>query len=137
MEKRIIVAFSIGRGGRFYNGGHITYIGEKNFQDLIYIRSNDLFERNRDEYGKFCKPYLADASGNVVSDDDYKNSLVGTLNFDNEYDTMTAMYIEDCGDETLEIIAKSYEYKSPELRAYLEAHTGYKFDDLGNIIEEE
>lgn len=37
--ERIIVAFHIGRGGRFFNGGHKSFIGEKKIGDF----TNDLF----------------------------------------------------------------------------------------------
>lgn len=135
--QKIIVAFHTGRGGRFHNGGHVTFIGEKNFQDLILMNSNNLFEKNRDENGKFCKPYLTDDSGNHITDDDIRGE-VGTLDFDGQYDTDRAKYIEDCADWEIEKIAKSSEYKSYELREWLSNYNSeWKFDEYGFLKEVE
>ena len=38
-NKDLIVAFHIGRGGRFYNSGHLSYIGENTINSF----TNDLF----------------------------------------------------------------------------------------------
>lgn len=38
--KKTIVSFHIGRGGRFYNSGHVTFLGENNinhYTDDLYI----------------------------------------------------------------------------------------------------
>lgn len=135
--QKIIVAFHEGKGGRFHNAGHVTFIGEKNFQELMANNSNNIFERNRDEKGKFCKAYLTDGSGNHITDDDIRGE-VGTLNFDNQYDTDRAKYIEDCADWELEKIAKSSEYKSNELREWLtDYNSDWKFDKYGMLEEVE
>lgn len=120
MENRIIVAFHIGRGGRFNNQGHKSYIGERDFQDLVKSNSDELFIVNRNKDGKFCKPYYVNGAGNRVSDDPI-NAKVGILDFDGEYDTDIARYIEDCTDEEIDLIRDSREYKSPELEAWLNA----------------
>lgn len=117
-ENRVIVSFHIGRGGRFYNSGHKTYLGEKNFQDLIQSESGNLCIVNRDEQGKFIKPTILDDSGNVVSTDDI-NSLIGILDFDGDYDTSIAKYLENCTDDEIDLIRKSDEPKSEELIEYL------------------
>jgi hypothetical protein len=130
-SNKIIVAFHTGRGGRFHNAGHVTFIGEKNFQDLISMNSNNLFERNKDERGKFCKPYLTDGSGNHITDDDIKGE-VGLLSFDGKFDSDGCCYIEDCSEFQLELIAKSNEYKSYELREWLSNYNpDWKFDKYG------
>ena len=121
LKRKIIVSFHIGRGGRFYNGGHKTYLGEKNFQDLISNETDHLYIRNKDERGKFMTPTLFDGNGNVVSDDNV-NSLIGTLNFDGDYDTYGAKYIEDGTTNELELISKANEHKSGELEYYLDTN---------------
>lgn len=45
MKNRTIVAFHIGRGGRFNNAGYLTYLGEKRIGDF----TNDLFTRLQNE----------------------------------------------------------------------------------------
>ena len=116
---KIIVAFHIGRGGHFNNSGNKTFIGEKNFQDLISIESDHVFIKNRDYRTKrFCKPTIVDGNDNLVSDDNI-NALTGTLNFDNEYNTDATCYLEDCTTEELQLIQDSNEYKSYELQSRL------------------
>ena len=118
MENKIIVAFHVGRGGRFNNAGHKTFIGEKNFQDLIDLNFEHLFVQNRVN-GKFSKPYLTDLNGTIIVDSDDINNEVGFLEFDTIYDSDYCKYIEDCSDEELLVIANSDEYKSFELEQYL------------------
>lgn len=133
----IIVAFHVGRGGRFYNAGHVTYIGEKNFQDLIALNDSHIFERNRDEKGRFCVPYLTDHNGTHVTADDI-NGLTGSLNFDNDYDSYNCDYIENYSAESIELIVHDTQHvKSNELIAWLENNTEYKFDYYGNMIDPE
>jgi hypothetical protein len=118
MENKIIVAFHVGRGGRFNNGGHVTFIGEKNLQKLIQLNFDHLFEQNRVN-GKFSKPYLTDLNGTIIVDSDEYNNEVGFLEFDTIYDSDYCKYIEDCSDEELRLISDSSEYKSFELEEYL------------------
>lgn len=117
MTTSIIVSFHIGRGGRFNNAGHKTYLGEKNYQDLISMNSDHLYITNRDENGRFCTPFLANCNGNMVSDT--IKGEVGYLEFDYDYDTDYAKRIEDCTEEELQIIADSNLYKSSQLEDYL------------------
>ena len=126
-ENQIIVAFHIGRGGRFYNAGHKTFLGELNFMDLQKLNADNVFYRDRDERGRFIKTEIYDGAGNFVSDDDPKG-LIGRLDFDGDFDTDYCIYIEDCTDEELQIIAKSIDFKSFELKEYLKAR-GYFEED--------
>jgi hypothetical protein len=131
----IIVAFHIGRGGRFNNSGFKSYLGEKDFQNLINLNDNDLFTKNRDDNGRFVKPFLANiGSGSSVTDDDITGK-VGVLNFDYDYNTDYAQYIEDCDEHEIELICNSSEYKTGELVEYLKAVTEYDFDKYGIKIE--
>lgn len=125
-ENKIIVAFHIGRGGMFYNGGHKSFIGELNFQDLQKLNTDNIFYRGRDERGRFMRTEIYDGAGNFVSGDD-PNGLIGRLDFDGDYDTDYCKYIEDCTDEELELIAKSGDFKSFELIEYLK-DMGYDGD---------
>lgn len=45
--KKTIVAFHVGRGGRFNNQGHVTFIGEQPIGDFTY----DLFRGFENQYG--------------------------------------------------------------------------------------
>lgn len=124
---KIIVAFHIGRGGRFFNAGHKTYEGEKSLQDIIRIHSDNLYEVNRDGNGRFCKPYLADCSGNEVCDT--PTAQVGVLDFDGDYNTYICRYIEDCSQYELDLIAQDGGWKSAELQEYMkENYIGEYYD---------
>ena len=81
----IYLHFHVGRGGRFYNEGHKTFEGFKNLQDLIRIKSNILYERNRDKRGRFCPKVLVDCNCSIVCDT--PNSYTGKLDFDGTYDS--------------------------------------------------
>ena len=121
----IIVAFHTGRGGRYHNAGHVTYIGEKNIGEFL----NDLFfnEETQEYYG---------GNGELVGLTQAEvESGVGSINIDHQYDTTTTCHIEDCSEREIEMICQSNEYKSVELTQYLESVTDYKFDGWGAIIE--
>lgn len=103
MEK-IIVAFKIGRGGRFYNGGHKTYIGQQPINDFI----GDLFLNEETNI------YM-DSNGNEVLDAEYLNEGIGIIDLDGEYDTTICKYLSQCNDSELNLINLNTDYKTPEL----------------------
>lgn len=122
-EKRIIVAFHIGRGGQFYNAGHKSFIGELNLKGIISVVENAgswLFERNRDDRGRFCKPYLVDSNGNELLDCDEYVKEVGSIDLDGDYDTTYCCYLDDCDEEELQLISNYDGYKSNELDEEIE-----------------
>nr|DAL55899.1 MAG TPA_asm: hypothetical protein [Caudoviricetes sp.] len=114
----LFVAFHISRGGKFYNPGYKTFEGEMSFYELCLLHSSDLFMRNRTDNGRFCKPFLTDCSGNVVSYDN-PNGTTGTLDFDGDYDTWYVVSAEDLSEEEKEIIMKSDALKSRDLERFL------------------
>ena len=109
---RIVVSFHIGRRGK-------TFLGEKDFQELIRDRNDSLFLKDRDERGRFCKPYYADASGNVMVEPDEMNSEVGTIEWDGSYDTDYACYLDECDDDELRLIARDDAFVSAEVFNYV------------------
>ncbi len=100
-ENKTIVAFHIGRGGRFYNEGHTSFIGEKSISDFV----SD-FYLNSDE-----TEYTLDGDdGSLVGlSVEECETGIGRINIDGGYNTTYTRYIEDCTDEELEIIAKTKE----------------------------
>ena len=109
---RIVVAFHIGLRGK-------TFLGEKNFQELINDRLDSLFLHDRDSRGRFCNPYYADASGNVMVEPGEMNREVGTLDFDGLYDTDVACYLDECDDDELRVIARDDAFVSTEVFEYV------------------
>lgn len=66
----------------------------------------------------------------------------GTLNWDNEYDTDTCIYLSDCGKDELQMIADSGEWnKESLLQEYFDSETDLKIDwekfngDYTNLID--
>lgn len=116
-DSALIVSFQIGRGGKFYNPNHLTYVGEKDLPELINMRDNELFVYDKDEDGNDCDPFVMDGNGNDVCSE---INDTGTLNFDGVYDTMYAKKVEDCDSTELDVIAQSEEIKSAELEDYLQ-----------------
>lgn len=84
-KNELYLHFHIGRGGRFNNQGYKTFEGFESLQDLIRIKSDILFERNRDKRGRFCCKKLVDCNGNIVCET--PNSYTGDLFFDGDYDS--------------------------------------------------
>jgi len=110
MKKETIVAFHIGRGGRFNNPGHLKYIGEMNIASAINLcdnSGNNIFRCNKDANGKFCKPYYADHNGEHLIDESEVLTGVGTLNFDNDYNMVYCKHIGDCDEKELQLIANN------------------------------
>lgn len=116
--KIMYVSFHVTRGGRFFNPGHLEFVGEMDFQELQSYLDSHIFIKNRDEKGRFCKPYIADCDGNQVSYDDI-SAMVGTIDLDGDYDTYYVMDADDMGEEELEAIRKYKGYLPDELRAML------------------
>ncbi len=108
-NKGIIVAFHIGRGGRWYNAGFKTFIGEKKIGEF----TDDLFIYNNS--------YYIDCNGNAVGlTCEEEETGVGRINEDGEYDTTYSQYLEDCSEEEIELINNSDFYKSIELTLEME-----------------
>ena len=111
-SNRIVVAFHIGRRGK-------TFLGEKDFQELIGDRLDSLFLHDRDSNGRFCKPFYTDASGNTMVEPDEMKSEVGIIDWDGQFDTDVACYLDECDDDELRIIARDDAWVSPEAFDYI------------------
>lgn len=121
MEKQIYVTFHITRGGRFNNSGFKKFHSEQKFSDLVDSFRDCLFIQNRDKKGKFCKPFIHDGNGRSLTNDDWKNGLTGTLDFDGDYDTLITKNIIACDELELQKIKDSQEFYfcTDELQKYV------------------
>ena len=130
-DNKTIVAFHVGRGGNFNNGGHVTFnpyvksLGE-------CIKDGD-FWNNEDENGHPLpdeKWTLTDGGGMVLLEGrDEMESDTGRIERDGIYDTDIVKYIEDCTDEELEAIWKEYErgeWMTDEVKDHITDWKGYK-----------
>ena len=109
-QKNVVVAFHIGRGGRFYNGGHKTFMP-------FVSKLQDCFGENffiNDEYEDGTplpddQWQLIDGGGNVILEGrEAIESETGILDWDGEYNTDIVRYIEDCRDDEMEILYQAY-----------------------------
>lgn len=132
--QKLIVAFHIGRGGHYWNPGHLSYIGEKDFNDLLHLNSEHTFFNDRDKKGRFCKPYITDCSGNRISET--VDFITGRLEFDGQYDTDYCKYIDDCSETEINCIINDTQYKTMPLIVWLEKYDpSLRFDKYGTLIE--
>lgn len=130
-----IVAFHTGRGGRFYNAGHTTFLGEKKISEftynlfVIFEKEDDIlsaigdrpnliekFEecKNKKDFSFFEK--LGLNAGEQIYTDGNKpvglsvaeaESGVGRIDIDGEYNTTSTCLVSDLSDSDIEIIIKS------------------------------
>jgi hypothetical protein len=122
-----IVAFHIGRGGRFHNPGHKSYNNNvKNFQHLLQLEYDHLYLHNVDEVGNILPDEewtMTDANGNVLLEGrDEIESETGILDYDGDYDTDIVKYVEDCDDGELALLYDAYldgEYMDEEVKDFV------------------
>lgn len=117
------VRFHIGRGGRFNNAGHKTYVGTvKDLSDCF----GDSFLISEDENGKTLPDSewrLVDGGGNVIlSGRDEIESDTGILDWDGEYNTDIVRHLSECDDDEYQLIldtAERGEYVEKAVLAYV------------------
>ena len=113
--KRIIVAFKIGRGGRFNNGGHKSYKGQydiSHFCDKLFWTEEEEFQNE----GEYLNQEIKDECGNGVGLTVREmNFGIGRIDFDGEYDTIYTEYLDNLSEEEKRIILDYKRYKGYEV----------------------
>ena len=119
--QNIKVRFHIGRGGRFHNAGHKTYVGTVNGLSDCFGESTMLI--SEDENGKPLPDSewrLVDG-GVILSGRDEIESETGILDWDGEYDTDIVRHLSECDDDEYQLIldaAERGEYVEKAVLAY-------------------
>lgn len=91
-NKDLIVAFHIGKGGRFYNSGHLSYIGENDINNF----TNDLFlSEDESEY----LDLNGEKVGLLVDNDG-----IGRIDIDGQYDTTYTTTVGQMTDEEVSAV---------------------------------
>ena len=90
-NKDLIVAFQIGRGGRFYNSGHLSYVGEL----TINYFTNDLFLNE-------SQTMYTDTNGNELLP--VENNGIGCIDIDGQYNTTYTTTVGQMTDEEVSAI---------------------------------
>lgn len=154
-----IVAFHTGRGGRYNNAGHVSFIGERKINEFV----GDLFVRFENEIDIFeaidNRPNLLDKYYECSTSEDFSffekigfnigekiytdcdgnpvgltfaeaEKGVGTINIDNDYDTIACDYLKNVSDERLQLIVDSEKkggyYCSPDILNYAKEALGFE-----------
>lgn len=119
-----IVAFHIGRGGRFHNQGHKSFMPHIKQLSDCFSESSIIFQE--DEEGNPLPDeqwQLIDGGGNVILEGRANiESTTGILDWDGEYDTDIVQYLSECDDNEIDMIYQSYlddEYMDDELKDYV------------------
>lgn len=119
--QNIKVRFHIGRGGRFHNAGHKTYVGTVNGLSDCFGESTMII--SEDENGKPLPDsewQLVDG-GVILSGRDKIESETGILDWDGEYDTDIVRHLSECDDDEYQLIldaAERCEYVEKAVLAY-------------------
>lgn len=119
-----IVAFHVGRGGRFHNPGHKTFNPYITELSDCFGESSMIFQE--DEEGNPLPDeqwQLIDSGGNVILEGrDNIESDTGILDWDGDYNTDIVKYLSECSDSEIGIIYQAYlddEYMDDDLKDYV------------------
>lgn len=106
-----LVAFHIGRGGRFNNAGHKEFICiGKTIIEVGNYYSNDSFFPN-EETG-MCY----DCNGNELID---INAITGIIDWDGNYDTDIVKYLDECDKSELTLLLENSHLLTNEVEEYI------------------
>ena len=96
--QKTIIAFHIGRGGRFFNQGYKTFEGFKSITDVSDFDTLFLNEET--------KEWLSATGEEVVLTEEEANSGIGSIDIDGEYDTTYTTLLSDISSDELEVITR-------------------------------
>lgn len=122
--KNIIVAFHVGRGGRFNNGGYKTF--NPNIQSLQDCFGDAMIidtDPETDEQLPDNEWLLIDSGGNeILHGREEIESKTGVLDWDTIYDTDIVRNIEDCTEEELQLIYEAVtngDWVEPDVKEWI------------------
>ena len=131
-----IVAFHIGRGGRFYNQGHKTFM--PHIKDLKECFSESSIVISEDENGHVLPDEewtLVDGGGNtILKGREAIQSKAGILDWDGEYDTDIVKYVSECDENELRLLMQAYE--KDELEEDIMVAVMFHWTDRLNVVDE-
>lgn len=121
-----LAVFHITRGGRFFNSGYKEFFGFYTYDGIVdYLTGyHDMWDKNRDEKGRFCKKYFTDCSGNHVAD--YGDMV---FDFDGDYDKFVLVPLNELDTDEKYIIFRDGNYIEEEIIESL------SIDDFAEIID--
>jgi hypothetical protein len=107
-----LAVFHITRGGRFFNSGHKEFFGFYTYDGIVDYLTNyhDMWDKNRDEKGRFYKTYFTDGTGNHVAD--YGDMI---FDFDGDYDRFVLVPLNELDTDEKYIIFRDGNYIEEEV----------------------
>ncbi|MCL1942007.1 MAG: hypothetical protein FWF54_00420 [Candidatus Azobacteroides sp.] len=132
-QKKTVLMFHIGRGGRFHNQGHLTFEGIQKITDchdwayntFLHDTDGDETLLPEDEWK------LSDGGGNeLMNGKELQTALstgIGSLDFDGGYDTTYTTYLEELSEKEFTLIDSDLK------RAYLVLVCGFDEEKLNKI----
>lgn len=107
-----LAVFHITRGGRFFNSGYKEFFGFYTYDSIVdYLTSyHDMWDKDRDDKGRFCKKYFTDCSGNHVAD--YGDMV---FDFDGDYDRFVLVPLNELDTDEKYIIFRDGNYIEEEV----------------------
>ena len=132
-----IVAFHIGRGGRFHNQGHKSFM--PHIKELRECFSENSIVISEDEDGHILPDeewILIDGGGNtILKGREVIQSKTGVLDWDGEYDTDIVKYVSECDENELHLLMQAYE--QDDLEEDVMVAVMYHWSTHLNIVDEE
>lgn len=142
-----IVAFHIGRGGRFYNGGHLTFLGEGKISDYtedcwppVKIDENSDSDLPEPIDDNSPEAEWTDCNGNSVglTNAEYQSGI-GRIDIDGEYNTTYTMRLGDIEEDSKEwdAIFADNTSDAEDAQMFFRPQLGIQsLDELANYINE-
>lgn len=142
-----IVAFHIGRGGRFYNGGHLTFLGEGKISDytedcFVPVKIDENSDSELPELIDDNSPEAewTDCNGNSVglTNAEYQSGI-GRIDIDGEYNTTYTMRLGDIEEDSKEwdAIFADNTSDAEDAQMFFRPQLGIQsLDELANYINE-
>lgn len=142
---KTIVAFHTGRGGRFYNAGHVTFIGSKNINEFTsdlfsnYENASEIWDKikGRENLENLYNEFICEGSDRATAlfkklgfdfgkqtyttetghfvGLDVENDGTGSIDIDGEYNTTSCTFLNDCEERELNLILESREWNNQNL----------------------
>ena len=136
-----IVCFHIGRGGRFHNPGHITYVPDVECLQDLYDEGMTIFDE--DEEGNKLpveQHVLVDSGGNEVLRGWDIYAKTGTLDLDGEYDKYVVVRLDEMPEKyenELRKAVKDGSHMTPADRVLFTEYLGERGYDKAEILLDE
>lgn len=153
-------AFKVGRGGRFHNPNHVTFVGfrdintftselftaKENFWTIYRkLRDRKLFRlldkldecRENNDFSFFEKKFGFDFGKDVYTDGDthlvglnVENDGTGLINIDGGYNSTYVRFLEDCDENECQMILEDY-LTTDEVKEFINS----MYPEIGLILK--